>query len=192
MLLQTPSIPADVEVQKLLTYVHIDEWLREDVFQLKWWFLLGMLIFAAVAWWKLLDRARLPEIILYAVLATIGIIGIDEYGEELTAWAYPTEISPIFSIFTTINLAAVPIVFSLIYQRFKTWSSFTGATLVMAGILSFVFEPALTWGGFFQLLTWKYYYSFAVYIILALLIRWVVVKIFVIAEQAKKRFKQCE
>jgi hypothetical protein len=182
-----PSIPADVEVQKLLTYVHIDEWLQEDVFQLKWWFLLGMLLFAAVVWWKMLDRTRLPEIILYAVLTTIVIMGIDEYGEELTAWTYPTEISPIFSVFTAINLAAVPIVFSLIYQHFRTWTSFIRATVVMVGLLSFVFEPALTWGGFYQLLTWKYYYSFVVYLAVALLIRWIVVKIFVIAEKAQKK-----
>lgn len=184
MLLSVTSIPIETELQQKLTAVHVETWLREDVFHSQWWLLLGLLILAVVVWWKLLNKTQLPEIILYAVLTMIIMMGVDEYGEELTLWAYLVNILPIFPVITALNLVFLPMVFSLIYQYFPTWKSFSLASVIMAGLLSFILEPFLVRGSFYQLLNWEYYYSFAVYIAVALLIRWFVTKIFAIAERA--------
>ncbi|VBB07402.1 Hypothetical protein LUCI_2647, partial [Lucifera butyrica] len=105
----------------------------------------------------------------------------------LTLWDYPNDISPIFPVLTAINLSILPMVYSLIYQHFSTWKRFTGATIIISCLLSFGFEPVLTWAGYFQLLRWKYYYTLPVYIAVSLLIRWVTLKIFAIAEQAQNK-----
>ena len=94
MLLTVSGVSADVDIQKLLTSVRVEEWLREDLFRFKWWFLLGLSTFLVVVWWKLIDKKRLPEIMLYAVLTTTLTMGIVEYGEELTLWDYPTRYIP--------------------------------------------------------------------------------------------------
>ncbi len=184
MLLTVSGMSKDVDIQKLLTAVRVDEWLREDLFRFKWWFLLGLAAVLLVVWWRLVDRTRLPEITLYAVLTTCLTMGIVEYGEELTLWDYPADISPIFPVLTAVNLAVLPLVYSLVYQYFRTWKQFLPAAVIATCLLSFVFEPALSWGGFFQLLKWRYYYTFPVYIAVALLIRWVVLKLFALAERA--------
>jgi hypothetical protein len=185
MLFTVPSMANEVAVQKLLTAVSTEEWLREDVFQLKWWLLLGLILFISVAWWRMLDKARLPETVLYAVLTTVLAMGIMEYGDELTLWDYPCDILPIFRVLTAVNLLLLPLVYSLIFQHFRTWRRFTIATLAATCVLSFVLEPALAWADYFQMLKWKYYYTFPVYIAVALFMRWAVLKIAAITEKAR-------
>lgn len=185
MIFTVSGMATDIELQKLLTAIRIDEWLREDLFHFRWWFLLGLFIFSILGWWKLVDKRRLPEVSLYAALTTFVTLAMDEYGEELARWDYPTDVFPIFPPLTAIDLASLPMIYSLIYQYFGGWKTFMKATIVMAAIFSFVFEPILVWGGFYQLLKWKYYYGFPIYIIMALLIRWIVVTIYDIAQKAK-------
>ncbi|VBB05196.1 Hypothetical protein LUCI_0403, partial [Lucifera butyrica] len=98
MLFTVSGVSVDVNIQKILTSVRINEWLDEDLFHFKWWILLGLLTFFILVWWKLLDKKRLPEIMLYAVLTLILAMGIVEYGGELTLWDYPNDISPIFPV----------------------------------------------------------------------------------------------
>ncbi|MDF2876036.1 MAG: hypothetical protein K0R22_2719 [Sporomusa sp.] len=185
MFLAVTGTPIEMEIQKLLTAVHLNKWLREDLFHFNWWFLLGLSILSIVVWWKLLDKTRLPEILLYAVLTTLVTMGIDECGIELTLWFYPIYLLPIFPVLTAINLLILPVVFSLAYQHFNTWKSFILASITIAGLLSFAVEPALVWANFYQLLKWQYYYSFLIYVAVSLIIRWLIVKLFAIAEKAQ-------
>lgn len=178
------GMAAAVEIQRQLTFIRVDEWLREDVFRFRWWFLIALFIVSVAVWWKLVDKTRLHEIVLYASLTTLITLGLDEYGEELSQWDYPTDIIPIFPPLTAIDLASLPIIYSLIYQYFRTWKSFLWATAVMATIFCFVFEPVLAWGGFYQLLKWKYYYGYPIYIIMAICIRLLTVKIMTYTEKS--------
>lgn len=187
MLLAVTGMPIESEIQRLLTATHIDDWLREDVFQLKWWLLLSFSIFAVSLWWKLLNKKRLPEIALYAVLATIIIMGVDEYGTELILWDYPIYLLPIFPTVTAVNLALFPMIFSLVYQKFMTWKSYICASLVTAGLLAFIIEPLLTYGSFYQLLNWTYYYSFLLYIAIALLLKGLLSKVYALTAKAQKQ-----
>ncbi len=185
MLFTASGMSADVPIQKLITSMRIDEWLQEDVFHTKWWFLVGLFIFSAFIWCKMVDKTRLPEIVLFAGFTTVATLILDEFGEELSMWDYPTDVFPIFPPLTAINLASLPVIYSLIYQYFKTWKSFLKATIIMAFIFSFILEPILVWGELYQLLKWKYYYGLPIYIALALFIRWIVVIIYNTAEKAK-------
>ncbi|MBP2642732.1 MAG: hypothetical protein H6Q67_619 [Firmicutes bacterium] len=181
------GISAALQFQIQLTAMRIDQWLQEDVFHFRWWFLLGLFSFSIYLWWKLVDKRRLPEVILFMGLTTILTLILDEYGEELSLWDYPIDIFPIFPPMTAIDLASLPMIYSLIYQYFGTWKSFSWATVIMATIFCFVLEPLLMWGDFYQLLKWKYYYGFPIYIAMALLIRWIVITIYTIARKTEEK-----
>lgn len=171
-------IPPDVEIQKYLTSLHIDEWLREDVFRFKWWALLVMLLTAFILWWKLSDKARIIEICVYTTLSIVIFLGIFEYGEELALWEYPVDIIAMFPPLSSINLLCFPLVYSLIYQHFGTWKTFMAATLVVTAALCFIIEPLLSAAGFYELVRWKFYYSYPIYVAAAAGIRFMVVKFY--------------
>jgi hypothetical protein len=174
------NVPKDVNIQRQLTNIHVKEWLQGDVFHLRWWLLICMVLLFLLVWWIMLDKSRLLEICLYAALAAIIVLGINEYGEELTLWDYPTDIIAIFPPLSSINLISLPFIYSLIYQHFKTRKSFIWATIIGSAVICFILEPLLSWGGFYQLIHWKYYYSFPIYISFSIFIRMMVIKIYAI------------
>lgn len=162
------------ELQWLLTTTRIDEWLRNDVFGFRWWLLLGVFAVSVYAWLRMADKSRLSEIGMFAVLVGIITLVLDELGVEMTLWDYPTDLIPLFPPLTAIDLASLPMVYSLIFQRFGTWKSFIMATIFMAALFCFVLEPIFVWVGVYQTLTWKYQYGFPIYITMAIVIRWLV------------------
>lgn len=184
------DVPKDVEIQRQLTSIHIDEWLRDDVFHLRWWLLLSLLLIFLLVWWKAADKSRLYNVCLFAALAAIVSMGINEYGEELTLWDYPTDIIPIFPPLTSINLISLPLIYSIVYQYFKTTKSFIWATLIVTAIICFIIEPILAWMGLYQLIKWRYYYSFPIYSVMAICIRAIVNKINDINEKNIKRIRR--
>lgn len=186
MLLLVTGSAVEVKIQYILTTTHIEKWLQQDVFHFKWWFLLGLFMLAIVLWWRLLNKTRMPEVLLYTVLITIVMMSIDECGEELILWVYPIYLFPVFPVITAINLLFVLLALSLTYQYFPTWKSFSSAAVVIAGLLSFILEPALAWADLYLLLNWNYGYNFLLYLAVALITRGAVVLIFSIAENAQK------
>lgn len=171
------EIPKSVGIQKHLTSIHIEEWLKQDVFHWRWWCLLCLIFIMVIIWCILVEKSRISEICLYITLATIIFMGVHEYGEELTLWNYPTHIIALFPPLSSINLLSLPLVYSLIYQYYKTKKSFFWATSIITAIICFILDPILTWGGFYQLLHWKYYYSILIYIPIAILVRVIVIRI---------------
>jgi len=179
------DIPKDVNVQKQLTDMHIKEWLRDDVFHVRWWVLIALIVILLIVWWIMLDKSRMLEICLFATLSAIIIMGVNEYGEELTLWDYQTDIIPIFPPLSSINLIALPLIFSQVYQHFNQRKSFIWATIITSAAICLIFEPILSWGGFYHLLHWKYYFSFPIYVVMAISVRAIVFKIYNIKENNK-------
>jgi len=173
----------DVEVQWELTVARFGEWIKTDVFRFRWWLMLGLFIVTAYVWWKQVDKLRLTEIILYATIITIIILVLDELGEELTLWYYTTDLIPIFPPISAIDLSCMPIAYAIVYQYFRTWKSFIITSFFMSAIFCFVFEPIFVWSGVYQMITWKSYYGFPIYIFMAIIGKAIVSKIYSIASK---------
>jgi hypothetical protein len=189
MKLAPSGMPESVGIQQQLTSIHIDEWLKDDFLHARWWILLGMILLSALLWLILLDKARLKDIFLFAFLAAILAMALVEYGDELIQWDYPTDIIPVFPPLTSINLFILPLALSLVYQYFRTWKSFFLAALAASSAISFVVEPLLAWGDFYQLINWHYLFSFPVYVALAMFTRWLVLKINAITDRNKRTIR---
>ncbi len=179
------EIPQSVLFQQKLTDLHIEQWLAEEVFHARWWILIGLLIVMWLAWFLLLDKAKAKEACLFLVLAFIVVLGIDEYGEELVLWEYPTDIIPIFPPLTSANLISVPLTCSIVFQRFPDLKRYAIAVLILTATISFVFEPLLAWGGLYQLVNWRYVYSFFVYLAAAFAVRFIAKKFLQIEDKAR-------
>lgn len=187
MFLTVSEIPKDVEIQKKLTSIHIDEWMKEDVFHLKWWLLIGLILIFLFVWWKAADKSKFRDVCMFAALVTIITMGINEYGEELTLWDYPTDVIPIFPPLSSINLISLPLIYSIAYQYFRTRKSFIWAVLAITAVICLIIEPLIERAGLYQLIKWRHVYSFPIYAAMAIGIREVINKIIHINEKFKSK-----
>lgn len=164
-------------VQEQLSFVRIEDWFDKILFHGKWWLLLGMFLFSVFVWCKTVDKSRLREITLYVAFVIIWTLVLDEIGEELTLWDYPYDLLPLFPPLSAIDIACLPLVYSLIYQYFRKWRSFVTATVVMSSVFCFIMEPLFVWIGIYQMLEWRSYYGLPIYILIAVASKFAVVRI---------------
>ena len=158
-----------LDLQLQLTKLRFDEWLSGDIFHPRWWILSLLFILDVWAWWKIANKSRLPEIILCAAVTAVMILVFDEIGEELTLWNYPTDVFPLFPPIASIDLACLPLLYSLTYQFFTKWKSFIIASTVLSALSCFVFEPIFVWIKMYQMLQWKSWYGLPLYFTIGLL-----------------------
>lgn len=179
----------DAAVEWQLTSTRFDEWFKSDLFSLRWWLLLGVFVLSIYIWWKLVDKSRLNEIMLFSSIVAIIILTLDELGEELTLWDYPTDIFPLFPPIGAIDLACLPLLYSLIYQYFKSWKSYITAAIVMSFISCFVLEPLFVLTGIYQMITWKSYYGLPLYFSIAVCSKFILAKIYAIESKHRSALK---
>jgi hypothetical protein len=174
----------DVQDQWRLTMARIGEWLSDQLFKLNWWILLALFLINLFLWWKLSDKNRISELVLYTALVIIWVLALDEIGQELSLWYYTVDIIPLFPPFTAINISCLPLLYMLIYQYAKTWKSFLIVSAVMSIVFCFVFEPIFIWSGVYKMLTWKSWYGLPIYFFIGVASRFIMRRISVIMQKA--------
>jgi hypothetical protein len=166
------------EVRKLLHELEFEEWIQNDLWSFNWWLSLSLVFIPLFIWWKVVDRTRLTQIIMFGLF--IGIIStfLDVVGVNFILWGYPDKLLPVIPPIFPFDLIIVPVVHMLIFQFYLKWKSFFWANVVVASILTFIAEPILAWMGIYKLYNWEYIFSFPIYIMNALLIKWLVQQIY--------------
>lgn len=148
------------------------QWTNHDLFSFQFWFLLVILLVPWFIWWKLVDRRRLAEILLYGLFVSTVVTILDELGSQINLWEYKYDIEPFFPRMIPVNLTAIPVFFMFVYQYFGEWKSFLKAIVVIAAAFSFIGEPVFAWLDIYKPFNWKLIYSFPSYILIAVLLRW--------------------
>lgn len=175
-----------VQMQSVFNDMITKQWLQDVVFTWQWWILVFLMIVPWFLWLQLVDRRRLTAICLFGALVLVTVSWMDHLGTDLILWHYPYKLIPLYTQFVSINYGVLPVAFMLIYQYFLTWRSYIKAILILSIVFSFVAEPALSYLGMYQLLKWQYYYSFPIYIVIALIHRWILENIFKINHKYTK------
>jgi hypothetical protein len=88
-------------------------------------------------------------------------------------WDYPYKLLPFLPVWP-IDFVVVPVTFMFVYQLCGSWRSFTIAIILVSLFYCFITEPLLVKYGFYALINWNYLYSFPIYIMVALSMRWLV------------------
>ena len=88
-------------------------------------------------------------------------------------WDYPDKILP----FLPFDFVVIPVVFMLIYQKFRPWKDFVIASTILAAFYAFIAEPVTVWLNLSVFLRWKYSYSFPIYVLIAVIMRWLTERI---------------
>jgi hypothetical protein len=117
------------------------------------------------------------EILLFGLLVLILVSYLDAVLTELTLWHYEVTLLPVWSRLVSMDFTVLPVTYMFLYQYFKSWKSFIMASVIMAGVFAFAGEPFLEWANIYTELTWKHIYSFPIYIVIALSLRWLAEKV---------------
>ncbi|MFK7696609.1 CBO0543 family protein [Paenibacillus sp. HJGM_3] len=169
---QYPSFEEIKDVNHKLTEMRAQYHRHHDLFTFQWWLLLALLVVPWIIWWKLVDKSRVREILLYGITLAIIIVILDDIGGELGLWSYPYQLIRFIPRLNPVDFSVLPVFHMLVYQYFRSWKSFFVANVIMAFLIAFIAEPIFSWIGIYDLDNWKYFYSFPIYIVIACFVRW--------------------
>lgn len=172
-----------VQFHSVFSEMRIAAWLTDIVFTWQWWFLIGLIIVPWILWWQLVDKKRFIEICLLGMFVLATASWMDDLGTELILWYYPYKIVPVYPQIIPVNYAVLPVTYMLIYQYMSSWRFYIIAIILMAALYSWGAEPALSYMGIYKLLSWKYSYSFPLYILIGVSHRWLLERVIAITRQ---------
>lgn len=159
-------------MQIQLRDVSMNYW-TEHVFNTwQWWFNIAALLLPVILWWKLVDKKKLMEIIVYGFMVSAFAIYFDTIGETSVLWEYPYLIIPLDYILIDVDYAIMPVLYMLAYQYFPTWKGYTAANIVLSASYAFLAEPLFVKLGLYEMHGWKFIYSFPIYVVIAILCKW--------------------
>ncbi len=162
------------ELHEVLVQMRIENWLHNDLFSFQWWILLVVFIVPWLIWWVYVEKKRIYEILLFGMLLTNLVIMLDDLGVELHLWSYPYQLLSLMPRLIPIDQGIIIVFHMFLYQFYKSWKSFVVANIIMAIIFSYIFEPITVWLGIYKLENWTYTFSLPIYVLKAILIKWLV------------------
>ncbi|HZK56087.1 MAG TPA: CBO0543 family protein [Desulfosporosinus sp.] len=175
-----------IKIKLIHKHLSIEHWVNYEVFTWQWWVGVACVVIPLVLMWILIDKRRLLEIIAFGFMINILATFLDVVGSELLLWNYTLRILPQIPLLFPVDFVLVPIFYMLVYQRYKAWKQFLLASTILALALAFVAEPLAVYIGQYELIYWKFIYSFPIYIVLAILGKIFANKMFSVQERSKE------
>lgn len=151
-----------------LTY---NNWKTEELFSAQWWSLIAIIAISYIVWWKLVDKQRIIQIVLFGSLVSVGRIVMDIVGNNLVLWSYDIRVLPMIPIPFIHDFTISPLIYMLVYQYSTSWKAFFVFNIVTTGALSFIFLPLLSASRVLNLYNWNYFYTFILVIFITSLSR---------------------
>jgi len=161
-----------LEMQRQLRDASMNYWYKYVFNTWQWWLNIATLILPVILWWKLANKKKLMEIVIYGFFASAFAVFFDTIGETSVLWEYPYLVIPMDYILVDTDYSVLPVAYMLVYQYFSTWKSFIAANIIISAVFTFLSEPLLMWLGLYELHGWKYIYSFPIYVAIAIVSKW--------------------
>ncbi|HEX3031085.1 MAG TPA: CBO0543 family protein [Bacillota bacterium] len=164
------------QIQSRLALKEINQkvWSETNLFSPIWWLMVVVFIVMWGLWWKLVDKARLLEIMTYGLMVAIFMMFIDSIATQSLIWGFPNRLTPFSPPLIFLDLCVLPVTYMLVYQYCNNWRSFTVAMIITAAILSFVVEPLAIRLDIFEMYHWSVWLSFPLYLVIGFTFRGIV------------------
>lgn len=151
-----------------LTYAY---WKTETLYSIRWWGLISLNAIGYAIWWKIVDKQRLSQLLLFGSFMAVGRIVMDIIGSNTVLWSYDIRELPFFPSPFVHDFTITPLSLMIVYQYNPTWKKFLAWTMVVTGIITFVFFPLLVALDFLKYYNWNHIYSFILIILMAAMSR---------------------
>lgn len=163
-----------IELRKQISQINKDLFMHHILFTFKWWIVLFVIILLVLIWWKLVDKKRFHEIALVGFVTALITLITDNIGIEKVLWAHPIQLLGQIRHIHELDLAVVPISYMLLFQYFTEWKKYIIAVITYALFAAYIMIPFTIWFGTYKIINWKYTYSFILFIIMGILIKFIV------------------
>jgi hypothetical protein len=163
-----------IQEKTVLHKLVMEDWLKNDVFSIRWFVTVGLILLSYFIVFKLLDKRRFIQILFFGSLIAVSMTTLDIFGSEFVHWTYLSRVFPIVPSIFFYDYTIYPLYYMLVYQYSSNWKSFAIWDAVLAGIISFGVYPLLTAFKMVKLHNWNYLYFFLIICVWAFLCRGVV------------------
>jgi len=137
----------------------------------RWWFIAVTIAATYALWWKLTDKRRIVELLLYGSFVAVARVIYDNWGISSGRWTYVTDLVPLgYSLFLN-DLTVIPLFMMLVYQYAPTWKAFLVLLVVVQGAISLLFWPLTMALGILVLHDWRLSYSFLATVVMTVTMR---------------------
>ncbi|WP_221564495.1 CBO0543 family protein [Alkalihalobacillus sp. TS-13] len=136
-----------------------------------------LLIVPWIIWWKTVDRNRLMEILTFGLLLSTIVVLLDTTGIHNQWWIYNSKLVQIIPHLIPMDYSVLPVGYMLTYQFFGSWRRYILAAIVLSAIGAFIIEPFFVYLDIYEQLKWRHFYSFVIYILIAIVIKFTIEQI---------------
>ncbi|HZG77319.1 MAG TPA: CBO0543 family protein [Paenibacillus sp.] len=159
------------ELQRQLTDAREAYFFNKVVYSYQWWLQLAAIVGAYALFWFLVDRRRLPAILLVGFIVFAIAVTADGIGGDLVLWDYPRMGIPWGERLLQADLV-MPVGYMLVYQQFREWKPFFVACVALSALYAFVLEPFAIFTDVYEPFAWRHVYSFPIYAALGGIAKW--------------------
>lgn len=138
-------------------------WIANIVFSWRWWLSVALSIIPWVIWVKLRSRSNTPRILFVGLVVVIVSSVLDNIGASYNLWHYDWNVLPLIPVHFPWDLTLFP-VYVMTMLQFKPKINKYFKAITFAFISSFILEPLFSWLSMYDMVQWKYWYSFIIYI----------------------------
>ncbi|MGI5838605.1 MAG: CBO0543 family protein [bacterium] len=140
----------------------------------RWWAILVLIAVSYAVWWMLVDKRRLPELLLYGSFIAVARNIFGSWGTLTGRWTYVVDLIPLPEVAFINDLTIVALAYMLVYQYSKSWVSFLGLSVITGGVFSYIFFPILVRTGLLVIHNWTYTGTFLFLVITAAVMRGII------------------
>lgn len=149
------------QLQIQLWDILLRDW-KSEIITAKYFGVVAFIVIYYAIWWKLTDKRRISDLLLFGSFVAVMRLIIDISGVTAGLWFYEIRILPFApSIFLHV-LTITPLTWMLTLQYSPNWRQFFVWGAVAAAWVSFVLLPSFAYFGVYQMMNWNYIYSFLV------------------------------
>lgn len=106
-----------IQANSTLHDLMVTKWFTQDLFSIRWWGIIGFLLFSYILCFTLMDKTRLSKTILFGALMSVFSVVVDVVGCNSGLWIYNASIYPMIPSIFIYDITALPMYYMLIYQQ---------------------------------------------------------------------------
>ncbi|SFP64885.1 CBO0543 family protein [Salibacterium halotolerans] len=151
-----------VDINNEIVQVHrqaLEIWKEYVLFDWHWWFGVLVTIIAIAAWVFFYEKKNRVSLLMAGLTAAVCSATLDTAGHYLGLYDYHYDVIPIIHNYIPWDFIFIPVLVMFAIQLFPSRSIILRG-IVLSALIAFAGLPFLHWIDIYQLLNWRYVYSF--------------------------------